>query len=128
MTRHGASPGHGFTLLEVLVALAVLAIALGALVQNAGAGARNGVYLRDRTLAYWVALNQLTEWQLRPEWPGTGHHDGSASMAGQEWFYDTEIKTTPDPDILSIQVVVRTREDSDAPTAARVTGYLGKVR
>ena len=52
---------RGFTLLEVMVALAILALTLGAMIQAGGASARNVAMLRDRTLASWVALNKVNE-------------------------------------------------------------------
>lgn len=56
---------RGFTLLEVLVALAILAIALGALIKAGSTNTANAVYLRDKTFAHWVALNTITEMQVR---------------------------------------------------------------
>ena len=73
----------GFTLLEVLVALAVLAIGLGAIITAAGQSAGNVSYLRDRTLAAWVAENKLNELLLAQAWPKLSNIQGTAVMAGR---------------------------------------------
>ncbi|HEX2238999.1 MAG TPA: type II secretion system minor pseudopilin GspI, partial [Gammaproteobacteria bacterium] len=56
---------RGFTLLEVLVALAVIAIALASIIKVVGTGAANAGYLRDKTFAHWVAANRLVQMQIR---------------------------------------------------------------
>ncbi len=56
---------RGFTLLEVLVALAVLAIAMAALIKTGGENTRSAAYLRDKTLAQWVAMNVIAEQRLK---------------------------------------------------------------
>ncbi len=117
---------NGFTLIEVLVALAVLAIALAAIVQGAGSNALNAVYLRDRTFAHWVALNQLAVLQLQTTWPESGTTDGSAVMAGREWPFEVTIKTTADADLNQVAVAVRSVEDG--PVLATLQGYIGRER
>ena len=57
---------RGFTLLEVLVALAVIAIALASIIKAVGTGAANASYLRDKTFAHWVAANRLAQMQITP--------------------------------------------------------------
>ena len=70
MTRSARQ--RGFTLLEVLVALAVVAIALGAGIKAAGSNIDNAAYLRDRTLAHWVAMNKLAEMETMKKFPSPG--------------------------------------------------------
>ena len=62
----------GFTLLEVLVALVVLALLLGAVIQATGNYTANQVYLRDRIFAEWVAHNQLVTELMSSDWSGIG--------------------------------------------------------
>ncbi len=118
----------GFTLLEVLIALAVLAIALSALIQTAAANANNAARLRDRTFAQWVAQNKLAEIRLQKAQPGTGSQRGSALMARREWFWQTTIETTPDEDVLLIRVAVSAEDDSDATPLSTLQGYVGRAR
>ena len=86
----------GFTLIELLVALAVLGIALGALLAGLARYADQTGYLRQKTIAVWVAHNQLVTVELEPALPGSGTRDGSTEMGGVEyvcwrslrfWFY-----------------------------------------
>jgi general secretion pathway protein I len=124
MTARGA---RGFTLIEVLVALAVLAIALSAIIKTMSANTLNSIYLRDRTLAQWVALNKITEMQLNPDWPSPGKTDGSTVMGNHEWFWEAEVKTTPDNDVDTITLRVRGQRDAEHPVST-LQAYIGRVR
>ena len=61
----------GFTLLEVMVALTIVAIALSAMIAAAGKNSADVAYLRDKTFAHWVALNQISEMQARQKYPAS---------------------------------------------------------
>lgn len=124
MTARGA---RGFTLIEVLVALAVLAIALSAIIKTMSTNTLNSIYLRDRTLSEWVALNKITELQLSPDWPNPGKSDGSTVMGNHEWFWEAEIKTTPDKDVDTITLRVRDKHDAENPVST-LQAYIGRVR
>lgn len=98
----------GFTLLEVLVALAVLAIAMGAIINAATQSIANTAALRDQTLAGWVALNQVSERLLDPEpWPEEGSRDGRVELANRAWRWQVRFAKTDDPDLRRIDVTVR---------------------
>ncbi len=120
---------RGFTLIEVLVALAVLAIALGAIIKTMSTNAYNSIYLRDRTLAHWVALNKVTEVQLEIQktqtFPSPGKTDGSSVMGNHEWFWVAEIAATPDADVETIKVRVSDKRDAENPVAT-LQAYLGR--
>jgi len=124
MTARGS---RGFTLIEVLVALAVLAIALSAIIKTMSANTLNSIYLRDRTLAQWVALNKITELQLSKDMPSPGKSDGSTVMGNHEWFWEAEIKTTPDDDVNTVTLRVRDQPDAENPVTT-LQGYIGRVR
>lgn len=98
---------RGFTLIEVVVALAVLAVTLGALISGAARYADNAAYLREKTLALWVAHNRLTEIGLEPAWPGLGKSDGDAELGGVDWRWDVTVSETPDPKVRRIEITVR---------------------
>jgi general secretion pathway protein I len=97
---------HGFTLIEVLAAVAVLALALGASITGASQYAANAAYLRDKAIASWVARNRLVELHLAPAWPETGKSDGTEEMAGREWHWRMEVKETPDDKVRRVDVYV----------------------
>jgi general secretion pathway protein I len=117
---------NGFTLLEVLVALVVLAIALASLIKGVGGNASNEAYLRDKTLAQWVAMNVVAEQQLAEKWPDKGKKRGSETMGGHEWFWRYEIADTFDKDVRRLEVKVRANDDSDSTPLASVVAFLPK--
>ena len=80
---------RGFTLVEVLVALMVVAIGLAALMTAVSATARTSGYLRDKTLAQWIALNRLTEVRLTVNKLGQNADTGQLEYANRTWHYDT---------------------------------------
>ncbi|TJY55776.1 type II secretion system protein GspI [Sinimarinibacterium sp. CAU 1509] len=111
-----ARPEHGFTLVEMLVAVAVLAIAMAAILSGMARYADNTAHLRERTLALWVAHNRLTEIELQPKWPDVSKSDGDMEMGGRSWRWKVEVKKTEDPHLrrIDIQVLSPNREGNAA--------------
>jgi general secretion pathway protein I len=83
---------RGFTLLEVLIALAIVALSAGALLGSVTSSASNVIYLKERTLAEWVALNRLAEVRMAVDMPSTGKRRGSSVMAGTRWEWEEEVQ------------------------------------
>lgn len=115
---------HGFTLLEVLVALAVLALALAAAVSAGAAYVSNQAYLQERTLAHWVARNALIEMQLERPWAGTGKREDEARMAGLDWYWRATVAETPERDMRRIDIEVWLGEDDKGEPLAGLSGFL----
>jgi general secretion pathway protein I len=113
----------GFTLLEVLVALAILAAALAAVVKAVGMQADYSGYLRDKTFAQWIAVNQLTEQRLQRKWPSIGRGNGKVKMANQTWYWQQTVFDTLDPDLRRLEIGVKNNPDADTPLIV-VTGFL----
>lgn len=113
----------GFTLLEIMVALTVLALALSAAVTAVGRQAADAGYLRDKTYAHWVGMNRVAEIQLSKTWPDVGRQNGDEELATQRWFWLAEVKETPDPDTRRLEVQVRLNEEDETPLA-NLTAYL----
>lgn len=111
---------HGFTLLEVIVALAVLAITLTAVIKTTAENAENVRYLRDRTLAHWVAMNVLTDIRARKEWSPLGKQEGTAMMANQEWSWIHYTENTLDKELRRITIEVRSTPTTQEPLAVLV--------
>lgn len=106
MKRGLATRVAGFTLIEVLVALAVVAVALIALVRAASVQVGSFDALRERTLAGWVASNVLTEMRLTTSLPATGRSDGRVRFASRDWRWVRDVKGTPDPGIRRVDIHV----------------------
>ncbi len=86
---------QGFTLLEVLIALAIVAMSVGALLGTITSSASNIIYLKDKTLAEWVALNRLTEVRIDQQMPAKGKRSGNTVMAGMRWEWQEEVVELP---------------------------------
>ena len=115
---------RGFTLMEVLVALAVLALGMTAVIGAAGSSTRRGSELRDRTFADWVAMNELTSLRLAKTVP-SGSLNGDADMAGEKWHWTATVTGTEDPDLLRIDVAVAPADKPD-DALETVSGFMAK--
>ncbi len=116
---------RGFTLLEVMVALAVIAIGLGAVITEASRNISNATLLEAKTLGHWVATNKVAEMQVRKAWPSTGEESGDVEMAGRDWYWTVITIDTPYDRMRRIDVEVRTDSGSERPVVT-VIAYLGK--
>nr|VFK58342.1 MAG: general secretion pathway protein I [Candidatus Kentron sp. TUN]VFK64360.1 MAG: general secretion pathway protein I [Candidatus Kentron sp. TUN]VFK67281.1 MAG: general secretion pathway protein I [Candidatus Kentron sp. TUN] len=129
MTKRAKIPNHkdgGFTLIEVLVALGILTIVLGALIKGLAENTRNAAYLQDRMIAHWIAANTVTEIQLREDWPFPGTEQGSTTMAGREWYWTSRIAETDDPNLRRIHMEVSRHDDVEGPVLETLVSYVGK--
>lgn len=108
-----ASRQAGFTLLEVLVAVAVLALALTAIISGGSSAARAASLMRDKTLALWVAHNRLAEIDLQPTWVQIGSSSDDVQMGGEEWTWHTNVVGTQDPTLRRIDIFVNKRGQGD---------------
>jgi len=115
----------GFTLIEILVALAVIAIAVTAVVAAVSSNVSNAAYIQDRTLAHWVAMNKVAELQVSKDWPSAGTQRGDSLMANQEWSWETKVSTTEDPDVNRIDVKVYANNHQKQALASLVA-YVGR--
>jgi general secretion pathway protein I len=116
---------QGFTLLEVLIALAVLALAMGAVIKAASDYTSNQSYLRDRTLAMWVARNVLVEYQVKGEWLSVGERKGTREMGNQEWRWLARISQTEEAELrrLDVEVYPLDSDDDENPLSV-LSGFL----
>jgi general secretion pathway protein I len=114
---------RGFTLVEVLIALAVVALALLGLTRTAALEVRDFDALRERTLAGWVAANVLAEARIAGTLPPTGTSDGRVELGGRAWRWTRDVSATPDPDIRRIDVRVFAGEENGS--VAMLSGFAG---
>ena len=118
----------GFTLLEVLVALAVVAIALAALVTAATGQLRISERTRDKAVAGWVAANVLTDLKLRERFPEPGERSGVVTMANQRFSWRALVQTTVESDLrrIDLRVSLKTEGKPDQPVLSR-TEFAGRL-
>ena len=109
---------RGFTLVEVMVALVVVAIALPALLAAVYRQADGTAYLRDKTIAQWVAVNALEEMRIRGRRPSGsgGQRAGVVTMADRDWHWWLESSGTEVPNFYRLEVrVARSEAERDSP-------------
>lgn len=122
--RPGACAGaRGFTLIEILVALALLAVALAAGMRALAQGADGMSTLKARTLALWVAQNRLAAAQIAPDALVAGESRGDALQAGMAFVWTVKVSATPNPAFQRVDIAVAERE-TPSYMLARLTGYV----
>ena len=111
---------HGFTLLEVLVALAITAIALGAGLRAAGVLTDNADRLSDVIAAQWCADNQLTALRLTRTFPGVGDADFACEQLGRSYAGKLVTRPTPNPGFRRVDAEVSDGEGRPLVTLSTV--------
>ncbi|UTW46752.1 type II secretion system minor pseudopilin GspI [Bacterioplanoides sp. SCSIO 12839] len=120
------SPGKqgGFTLLEVMIAVTIFAVIATTISQTTSQSVGNLLYLQDKTLAAFVAENQLAEIRLAP-FPNVSDSNDVIDMAGREWRVNTKIENTQLPDTRRVTVSVADLNDKESNLATLAT-IVGK--
>jgi len=98
--------GRGFTLLEVLIALTILAISSLAVIRQVGQSTVNLAQLEQKTLAALVADRRIAQYRIADSWPALGSDSELTEMAGQQWRVDTEVVATSEPLLRKLTVAV----------------------
>ena len=115
----------GFTLLEVMVALAIVSIGLIAAFNGVIQMAHSTTTLRERAFADWIAMNQITELRVAGEFPDVGRFDGDTEFAGREWRWEAEVEETGVEDLRRIEMSVAYIESPGDPVSI-VTGFISR--
>jgi general secretion pathway protein I len=119
---------RGFTLIEVLVALVIVAVGMAAVMSALSSAANTVSFLRDETFANYVALNKIATLRLSGQIPQTGTSDGDLDYANRSWHWRQEVVSTEIPGVVRIDVKVRPKEvkagDDEAWTTT-VSGIAG---
>jgi general secretion pathway protein I len=121
----GRAAKGGFTLIEVMVALVVVSLGMLGVIQAVGQTASNSSYLRDKTLAHWVAMNKLTEVRLQKSAPAIDKSSDEVEMGGRDWRWTMNVTQTPVETIRRIDISVREEGAPENSSLASVTGFYG---
>ena len=112
----------GFTLLEVLIALAIVSIGVLATLRAVGMVTTSVDELRNRQLADWAAQNRLAELRAQGLFPGIGVNAREVTQGGQRFRVREEIKTTPNP--LFRRVDIRVFANGGEHAVSQLTGFV----
>jgi len=116
---------RGFTLIEVLAALVIVALGMLGVIEAVTQAARNGTYLRDKTLAHWIAMNLVTERRLAASPPDVAESSGDIDYAGQRWHWTMRVTQTQVETMRRMDVAVRTAEAADGTSLTSLTAFYG---
>ncbi|MFT5548621.1 MAG: general secretion pathway protein I [Candidatus Azotimanducaceae bacterium] len=114
-----------FTLLEVMVALVVISVTMGAIITSAGSSAAVASRLKEKTVANWVAQNQIALYRAKNIWSTSlSSQNGKAQMLDVDWHWLMKINKTDDPLLHKIEVDVYLVDDDVISSA---TGFVAKL-
>jgi general secretion pathway protein I len=117
------SAHSGFTLIEVMVALAIVAITLGAGIKAAGALTTNTQRLTDMTAAQWCADNRLTGLRLSGLTPPIGDSEFTCTQLGQDYLGKLAVRPTPNPLFVNVDAAIA---DANGTPVLNLTTVLRK--
>ncbi len=118
---------RGFTLIEVLVALAIFGIVALALLSNTREQVHMAAGVEDRLLAHWVAANTLTDLQTAGGLPELGNSETSTVMAGRDWFVTMRVGTTPATEVRNVDIAVSSYDPVSGNHGEPLTSLIGFV-
>jgi len=116
---------RGFTLIEVLAALVIVALGMLGVIEAVTQTARNGTYLRDKPLAHWIAMNLITEQRLQSSPPEVTKSSDEVEFAGQRWRWTMVVTQTQVDSLRRMDVSVRRAEAPEDSSLMTLTGFFG---
>jgi general secretion pathway protein I len=120
--------GRGFTLIEVLVALAVAAIGLAAVLAIVTNTANAAAGVRERTFAAWIASNRIAETRLSNSFPSVDRTSGDLEFAGARWVWEQTVTQTEIPGMRRLDVRVRLADAPEDAFLASVAGFVSRAQ
>lgn len=115
---------RGMTLLEVMLALVILASAGIAVMQAASQALNNQSYLQQKTFAMWIASNRLAELQLEKKWPAASWTESEIEFSGVKWYWRYQAVSTGDSGFTAMDVEVS--DEKEGRALAYLRTYIAK--
>jgi general secretion pathway protein I len=125
MKRRPGATQPGFTLIEVLAALVIVALGMLGAIEAVNQSTRNATYLREKTLAHWIAMNLITERRLQPDAPPTDEQKGDVDFAGERWQWTLRVTQTAVQSMRRMDISVRRATAPEGSSLATVSGFYG---
>lgn len=119
------SRARGFTLIEVVVALAIVGVGIFAVFKTIGETSNNVERLRDASFAVWIADNRLTEMRLTGQMPSVDETEGDLDYAGRRWHWTANVSQTQVEGLRRIDVSVRRADDAPGSALVTLAGFVG---
>ena len=123
------SKSSGFTLIEIMIALAIFAIVSTTLIKSATQTVSQSRIIQERSLAQWIAGNEMQTLRLQPRtaenFPAQGTDRSSVTMASRQWQVEVDIRSTENELVKRVEIAVFDEQDLDKPLA-NLTGFLGR--
>ena len=113
----------GFTLLEAMIALAIVALGMMAVNTQLNRYVLSTAYIEQKTLASWIASNILTEFSVRSQWPPLGETEGDVEFAQRQWIWRAEVSATPIDNLRRVDVTIFLDDDPEAQIHT-MSGFL----
>lgn len=115
----------GFTLIEVVVALAIVTLGMLAVFNAVSSVVNNTNYLRDKTFASWIAADRLAEIRVGGEFPSIDETEDDVEFAEAKWKLTIEVSATEVEDLRRVDVRVRREADPEDTSLALLSGFVG---
>jgi len=116
---------RGFTLLEVMIALLVITLGMAAVINTTSESGWKSAQLRHKTIATWVAQNQIVKYRANRIWGTARSQSGKVEMANIDWEWRMKISGTDDPSLRRLDVEVSI--DGEDAVKARLTGFIARI-
>lgn len=122
--RSNVRPDRGFTLIEVMVALAIAALSLAAVAAAISQMVDAATSMRERTYASWIAQNKIAQLRLANVVPEVSENSGELEYAGRSWMWRSNISETGVENLFRVDVTVLLADSEDV--VRTVTGFIGE--
>lgn len=105
---------QGIVLLEVMIALLIVALGMLAVQGTLSKFAETAHHMKKKSLASWIASNKVTEFSLAPRWPELGETSGNLDFANLEWHWQAEVSATEVENLRRVDVSVAFADNREA--------------
>lgn len=115
---------RGFTLIEVMVAMAIASLGLAAVAASVSQMVDAGASMQQRSYASWIAQNKIAEMRLANVVPDVSESSGDTIFANREWLWRATVSDTGVENLFRVDVMVGLADGDE--NIRTVTGFIGE--